>query len=418
MLKTKYLFLLSITFALTGCPALAQESQVATGAAVLAGNNFDMLKGKKVGLVTNHSAVVDNSLLIDLMHKAEGVNLVALFSPEHGIRGKADAGAHIGNSIDEETGIPIYSLYGKIRKPTPEMLDGVDVLVFDIQDVGARFYTYIATMGYTMQAAAENNIPYIVLDRPNPLGGKIVEGFVPPQNYKNFNGVYPIPVTHGMTVGEFARMIKGESLLRGLDNLELQVIKLQGWSRDMLWNDTELPWKAPSPNIPNFETALIYPGACLFEATHISEGRGTREPFMLLGAPWADSKALAEELNKKNLPGLKFEPATFTPKSIEGMSTKPKLKGEKLNGIRYNITNPRVVQPVAAGIHVLLAFYHSAPDSVKEHFFRVSRLNTLAGSDHFYDMIEEGLSPEAIIQAAEEEAEAFKKKRKQYLLYP
>lgn len=417
MLKTKYLLLLTIAFTLTGCPAFAQESQVVTGAAVLAGNHFDLLKGKKVGLVTNHSAVVGDSLVIDLMHRAEDVDLVALFSPEHGIRGKADAGAHIGDSVDEETGVPIYSLYGKTRKPAPEMLEGVDVLVFDIQDVGARFYTYIATMGYTMQAAAENNIPYVVLDRPNPLGGNVIEGFVPPQDYKSFNGVYPIPVTHGMTVGEFAGMIKGESLLKGLDDLELHIVKLQGWNRDMLWDETGLLWKPPSPNIPDFETALIYPGACLFEATHISEGRGTREPFVLLGAPWADGQTLAEELNNKRLPGLKFEPAAFTPRSIKGMSTKPKLEGKELEGIRYRVTEPQAVQPVAAGVHVLLAFYHSAPGSVKDHFFRISRLNTLAGSDLFYDMIRKDLSPEAIIQAAEEEAEAFRDRRQQYLLY-
>src|SRR5690625_2617678 len=213
---------------------------VTTGAAHLAKNQFDILQGKTVGLVTNHSAVVGDSLLIDVLYNADGVELAALFSPEHGIRGEADAGAIIDDSKDEKTGIPIYSLYGDTRKPTPGMLKNIDVLVFDIQDVGARFYTYIATMGYTMQAAAEQDIPYVVLDRPNPLGGNEVEGFIPPKDYEKFNGLYPIPVTHGMTVGEFARMVKGESYLQGLDSLELEVIEIQGWTRDMLWPETGL----------------------------------------------------------------------------------------------------------------------------------------------------------------------------------
>ncbi|MCW9706474.1 exo-beta-N-acetylmuramidase NamZ family protein [Fodinibius salsisoli] len=393
------------------------SAKVVTGAQHLVNNNFDILEGKNVGLVTNHSAIVGDSLLIDLLHHAENVELKALFSPEHGIRGQADAGAHIKNSTDQETGLPIYSLYGNTRKPTPEMLEGIDVLVFDIQDVGARFYTYIATMGYTMQAAAEQGIPYVVLDRPNPLGGAKVEGFTPPQDYKSFKGLYPIPVTHGMTVGEFAKMVKDESFIGGLSNLNLKVVEMKGWNRNMLWPETGLPWKAPSPNIPDFKTALIYPGACLFEATWMSEGRGTEEPFIILGAPWADGDSLAKRLNRKQLPGLRFSAATFTPRSIEGMSTKPKLEGKKLKGIRYHITQADSVNPFAAGIHVLSAFYRSAPDSAKVNFFRPSRLNTLAGSGQFHDWITAGQSAQAIVNESQEEADVFKEKRKQYLLY-
>ncbi|WP_170864243.1 exo-beta-N-acetylmuramidase NamZ family protein [Fodinibius roseus] len=380
-------------------------------------NQFDILEGKKVGLVTNHSAVVGDSLLIDVFHNAGEVELAALFSPEHGIRGQSDAGAYIDDSIDTKTGIPIYSLYGETRKPTPEMLKDIDVLVFDIQDVGARFYTYIATMGYTMQAAAEQDIPYVVLDRPNPLGGEKVEGFIPTRDYDTFSGVYPIPVTHGMTVGEFARMIKGESYLQNLDELKLEVVKMQGWTRDMLWPDTGLPWRPPSPNIPDFETALIYPGACLIEATRMSEGRGTREPFILLGAPWAGGTVLAQKLNGKKLPGLIFDPAQFTPISIEGMATSPKLEGEALEGVRYIVTEPRSVRPFEAGIHVLSEFYHLVPDSVKGNFFRPSRLNTLAGSDQFYDMIKEGIPAKIIVNAWEKQVTSFRQRRHPYLLY-
>lgn len=414
---TAFKYLLIIIFISSACQSQPQDKKVVTGAAYLADNQFDMLKGKRVGLVTNHSAVVGDSLLIDVLYNAKDVELKALFSPEHGIRGDADAGAHIDNSTDQKTGLPIYSLYGKTRKPTPEMLQDVDVLVFDIQDVGARFYTYIATMGYTMQAAAEQGIPYVVLDRPNPLGGKHVEGFVPPRDYETFNGLYPIPVTHGMTVGEFAKMIKGEALLKGLGTLNLEVVKMQGWTRDMLWPDTGLPWQPPSPNIPDFKTALIYPGACLFEATRMSEGRGTREPFILLGAPWADGAELAQKLNDKALPGLKFEATSFTPESIEGMSTNPKLEGKSLEGVQYRITDPQAVEPFAAGIHILLAFYNAALDSVKDDFFRAGRLNTLAGSDGFHDMVKNEQSAGEIIESSERDIAAFLEQRKMYLLY-
>ncbi|MEX0662505.1 MAG: DUF1343 domain-containing protein [Balneolaceae bacterium] len=417
--KTNIVISFVLAFTIIGCQSAEKQSdtRVITGAANLAENNYEQLQGKKVGLVTNHSAVVDSTILIDLLHEADGVELTALFSPEHGIRGDADAGAYIEDSEDEKTGVPIYSLYGENRKPTPEMLEDVDILVFDMQDVGARFYTYISTMGYTMQAAAENDIPYVVLDRPNPLGGKMVEGFIPELESDSFVGLYPIPVTHGMTTGELAKMIKGESYLENLDDLDLEVVKNRGWERDMLWPDMNLSWIPPSPNIPDFETALIYPGACLFEATHISEGRGTESPFILIGAPWADGEALAAELNKKDLPGLEFEPSVFTPESIEGMSTEPKLEGEELEGIRYKVTDKEKVQPVAAGIHVLLTFYNAAPDSTKEDFFRAGRLNTLAGSDVFHDMIMDGESAEEIIEKWKEKTDSFKKDREPYLLY-
>lgn len=417
-LKLNVLLFLILGISIIGCQTIAENNQakVVTGAAYLAQNDFEQFRGKQVGLVTNHSAVVGDDLLIDLLYNAKDVELTALFSPEHGIRGDADAGAHIGDTVDEETGVPIYSLYGKTRKPTGEMLKDIDVLLFDMQDVGARFYTYIATMGHTMQAAAENDIPYVVLDRPNPLGGELVEGFVY-DNDGEFNGVYPIPVTHGMTVGELAYMIKGESWLQNLESLDLEVVEVQGWERDMLWSDMSLDWTPPSPNIPDFETALIYPGACLIEATHISEGRGTTEPFILIGAPWADGEALAGELNSKNLAGLQFDPVEFKPKSIEGMSTNPKLEGEELEGIRYRVTDPKLVEPVAAGIHMLLVFYHSAPELEKEEFFRISRLNTLAGSDQFHEMLEKGQSAESIIQKWEDEIASFKELRRDYLLY-
>lgn len=420
-------FLLSISFSLTllifsacgggeGRQAANNGAAVQSGAEVLISEKLDLLEGRRVGLVTNHSAVVGDDHLIDLLDEA-GIEITALFGPEHGIRGDADAGEKIDNSIDEKTGAPIYSLYGQNRKPTAEMLENVDILMYDIQDIGARFYTYISTLGYAMQAAAENNIPFVVLDRPNPLGGELVEGFVREPEYESFVGLYPIPVVHGLTVGELAKMIKGESMLDNLDGLKLRVIEMKNWRRNMLWPETGLSWIPPSPNIPEFETALIYPGACFFEGTRASEGRGTMDPFILLGAPWADSTALAEELNKENLSGLKFEAASFTPQSIKEMDSDPKWQGEALGGIRYKITNPQSVKPVAAGVYVLKAFYNSTPESERDDFFSPSRLNRLAGTDRLFTMIRQGSSAPEIIASWNEEVEKFKQERAEYLLY-
>ncbi|HET6567719.1 MAG TPA: DUF1343 domain-containing protein [Rhodothermales bacterium] len=398
--------------------SLVSAGPVKTGAAVLAEENFRRFAGKRVGLIVNHTAMVDSVHLIDLFYNAPNVKLTALFGPEHGIRGQAAAGAKVGSGRDEKTGVPIYSLYGDTRKPTPEMLRDVDVLVFDIQDVGARFYTYISTMGLAMQAAAEKGIPFVVLDRPNPIGGVRVEGFLMQPEFESFVGEYPIPVTHGMTVGELARMIKGERMLPGLENLQLQVVQMTGWKRSMLWPETGLPWIPPSPNIPDFQTALVYPGAAFFEATSASEGRGTRTPFLNLGAPWADGQALADELNSRKLPGVRFEAATFTPHSIPGMAVNPKLEGQTVQGIRYVVTDPETFDPVAVGVHVLHAFYHQAPPGERNDFIsRPEWLAKLSGSTRLYDMLTSDAAPEAIVAAWEEDVTTFRRQRERYLLY-
>src|SRR5699024_1617779 len=262
-----------------------KESIVKTGAKVLVENGFKSLEGKNVGLITNYTAMVDNQHIADLMNEAPNVNLIALFGPEHGIRGDDNTGFQ----TDKSTGLPVHSLYGEHRKPTAAMLKDIDVLVFDIQDIGPRFYTYISTMGLAMEAAAENNISFLVLDRPNPLGGEVASGFVLEPEFKSFIGYFPIPVTHGLTVGELAIMAKKEGTLEGVDNLDLSVIKMEGWHRDMLWPDTGLTFVGPSPNMPDFSTALIYPGACFWEAVKGSEGRGTPLPFMQLVTLWANS---------------------------------------------------------------------------------------------------------------------------------
>ena len=397
----------------------AYAPPVKTGAAVLVERGFDLLDGKRVGLVVNHTARVDTTHLIDLIAAAPNVELAALFGPEHGLRGTADAGEKIADGRDERTGAPVYSLYGETRKPTPDMLRGADVLVFDIQDIGARFYTYISTMGLAMQAAAEQGIPFVVLDRPNPLGGNYVSGFVLEPEHTSFVGQYPISMAHGMTVGELARMIRDESMMEGLDGLDLHVVAMEGWRRNMLWPDTELPWIPPSPNIPDFETALVYPGAVLFEATAASEGRGTRQPFVQVGAPWLDGPAAADSLNAQGLVGVRFEAIVFTPESIPGMASRPKLEGQTLEGIRYVLTDEQAFRPVETGIHVLDVFRRQAASNTLEELVnRPEGMARLAGTKRLLDMLRQGASPEAVIASWEREVLAFREMRAGSLLYP
>ncbi len=420
MARISTVFLALLTIATTSCAREAGPPPlppVRTGAQVLADGGFQALQGKRVGLVANHTSMVGERHVADLLHEDDGLQLVALFAPEHGIRGTAAAGAEIASETDPATGLVVHSLYGETRKPTPEMMDGLDILVFDLQDVGARFYTYISTLGFAMQAAAEAGIPFMVLDRPNPLGGLRVEGFTLEPEHGSFVGMYPIPVTHGMTVGELARMLKGVPMLEGLESLELLVTEMNGWRRHMLWPETGIPWISPSPNIPYFETAVIYPGACFFEGVEGNEGRGTEEPFQQVGTLWADAEAVAAELNARALPGLRFEPIAYTPRSIPGKATRPKLEGQEVRGVRWVVTDPLAVRPVEAGLHALHAFWHQAPDSVKRTFFVEGPFLRLAGTAKLHGMIVEGRAPEEIVEAWRLDVEAFQEIRREYLLY-
>lgn len=385
------------------------------GAETLIERDYDVLRGQRVGLIVNHTAQVGEEHLIDVLDEAEDVEVTALFGPEHGLRGEADAGEHIEDGRDTRTGAPVYSLYGETRQPTEEMLEEVDVLVFDIQDVGARFYTYISTMGLAMQAAAENNIPFVVLDRPNPLGGEYVSGFVLEEEQTSFVGQYPIPIAHGLTIGELARMVQGEGWLEGLEELELHVVPVEGWRRSMRWTDNGLEWPRPSPNLPTDTTALVYAGSCFFEATSASEGRGTEAPFQLLGGPEASGSDLAEVLNAKELPGVSFEAVTFTPRPMEG-AQEPKLEGETLEGIRYRLTDAAAFEPLEAGIHVLHAFYHHHEDP-GALLTRPDWLAQLAGTERLEEMLQEAATPEKIIAAWQAEVETFREQRAPYLLY-
>ncbi len=398
-------------------PSESATPVVQVGAERLLTDYFHLVDGKRVGIITNHSAVAGGEHIVDLLHAHPGVTVTALFGPEHGIRGTADAGEAVEDAIDEQTGIPAYSLYGQNRRPTHEMLSEVDVLLFDIQDVGTRFYTYPATMGRAMRSAVEADIPYVVLDRPNPIGGQRIEGHIRKDEFVSGIGLYPTPVTHGMTVGELALMIHDQGWHDGIEELELHIVPMKGWTRDMLWFDTGLAWIPPSPNIPDAGTAVVYPGTCFFEGTPASEGRGTYEPFLQVGSPFTDEEVAADRLNERQLPGLRFHPVTFEPVSIPGMSRHPKLEGETVRGVKLEVADAPAVSPVAAGIHLLQVFYDLLPDERKEEFFHPRGMPVRAGNTMVAQMIRDGVPAEEIIRSWQEDVESFEKMRRPYLLY-
>jgi uncharacterized protein YbbC (DUF1343 family) len=398
-------------------PAKSDESRVKPAADILVKDKFKALAGLKVGLIVNHTSRVGSAHLVDLIHAAPNVTLAAIFTPEHGLRGTADAGQHISSGRDATTSVPIFSLYGRTRKPTTKMLNQVDALIFDIQDIGARFYTYISTMGLAMQSAAKAGIPFYVLDRPNPLGGNYVSGFVLERKHTSFVGQFAIPIAHGMTIGELARMIKGENLLPGLKSLKLKALPMHGWQRGMLWPQTGLAWRPTSPAIPGFENALTYPGMAFFEASSINYGRGTKLPFKIFGAPWIDAQSLTKALNAKNLAGVHFKTAQFTPRSIAGSKRPPKFKDQKINGVQLVMTDPLSYLPVETGIEVLCALYRHARGKPVRLISRPKWLGLLAGTDLLYQKLKQGACLKQIAPLWERGIARFKKQRQQYLLY-
>lgn len=399
-------------------PTSATTVKTTTGAEALVASGFAVLAGKRVGLITNHTGRVGTERLIDVLSRAPGVKLTAILTPEHGLGGTIEAGAKVRSTRDKATGLPVYSLYGANSKPTPEMLAGLDVLVFDMQDIGVRYYTYISTMGLAMQASAAANLKFIVLDRPNPLGGEYVAGFKREPGLASFVGLFPIPQVHGMTTGELARMIKGDGHLRGLANLDLEVVPLTGWRRQMLWPDTGLEWVATSPNIPTFETALVYAGTGLFEQTAASEGRGTASPFLLIGHPAIDATEAARALNAAVLPGVRFEAARFTPKPIAGVATKPRYAGTDIAGLRIVVTDPAAFRSVETAVHMLAII--DAQVRARGSIGIVENPDefaTIAGSRRLLELLDQGTPAAKIIAAWGTEVAEFKRKRARYLLY-
>jgi uncharacterized protein YbbC (DUF1343 family) len=328
-----------------------EKVHVLTGLDVLVAKQLHLITGKNIGLVTNHTGVDKKGIPnYEIFMQLDDVYLNTIFAPEHGFYGNVSAGQKIADKKSEDFPT-IFSLYGKTRKPTPEMLEGLDLIIYDMQDVGARFYTYISTMGLVMEAAAEAGIHVIILDRPNPIAGKI-EGPILNMNHKSFVGMYPIPIRYGLTCGELAKIIVGEEWISALP--ELTVIKMEGWKKNLYFNETDLTLIPPSPNIPDVETAVIYPGMCLIEGTNLSEGRGTLFPFKWIGAPWIDGKKLAQTMNKKQLPGIVFEPISFTPVSMQGKSLYPKYENELCHGVFCKIINFRQYNSVETGLQLIL----------------------------------------------------------------
>ncbi|MCO6500011.1 MAG: DUF1343 domain-containing protein [Vicingus serpentipes] len=351
-----------------------------------------LIQGKKVGIVANHTSLIDQTHLVDsLIHL--GVNVVRVFSPEHGFRGDADAGEHVQSNTDEKTGLPLTSLYGKNKKPLPEQVKNLDVIVFDIQDVGARFYTYVSTMHYVMEACAENNIDFIVLDRPNP-NGHYVDGPVLEKAFQSFVGMHPVPIVHGMTVGEYAQMVNGEGWLKNGVKCNLSVVKSKNYTHQRMY---QLPIK-PSPNLPNMSSVYLYPSLCLFEGTPISVGRGTDKPFQIIGHPAISSNRYS-----------------FTPKSKEGAKN-PKLMNEQCNGYDLSMYGEVYMKDVKKiNLFWLINLYQEFPD--KEQFFN-SSFNRLAGNSTLQEQIRAGKTEEEIKATWEEDLRQFKLLRKKYLLYP
>lgn len=386
------------------------------GAEVLAADDFSLLAGRRVGVVLNQASTVGSGTLLEAMTASDNVDLVALFGPEHGILGNLPAGVPVSDTIDPLSGAPVFSLYGDTKRPTPESLANVDVLVFDLQDVGARVYTYISTMGLAMQAAAEAGIPFVVLDRPNPLGGNYVDGYVRDDANESFVGQYPIPTAHGMTIGELAGAIKGEAWLPGLESLDLQVVEMKGWTRSQTWLDLDRNWVAPSPSLPDSTTAGIYPGTVLFEATNLSVGRGTESPFAAVGGPGVRSHELWEPLNALGLPGVVFEPVVFTPEPSEAVPS-PKLEGQAVEAVRV-IPQDETFRPVEVGVHLVAAMYADAKEQGAATFFdNPQLLDLLAGTGQLRSAITSGESATQIIDGWAADLAAFDELRRPYLLY-
>ncbi len=380
--------------------APAQAPRVKSGLEVLVEQDFVPLQGRRVGLITNHTGVTrDGRSAIDLFARAPGLTLVALFSPEHGLRGQLDD--KVAHSVDPQTGLPIYSLYGDTRRLTDDMLRGIDTLVFDIQDAGVRFYTYKTTMAYAMEEAARRKIAFFVLDRPDPLGGQILEGPMLDPDRLSFVGYFPMPVRFAMTHGELARLFNAENKI----GADLRVIQMQGWRRGMTYEQTGLPWVAPSPNLRTLRAAFLYPGIEILQAAGVSVGRGTDTPFELFGAPWIRSQELLDELARTKLPGIRFRPVAFTPTS--GLHA-----GQVCQGLALAVTDRRHFRSMTLSLAIASALWKLYPQQ-----FKLDRTITLLGSVSTVEALRRGLTPPSIVASWSGGLARFRALRSRYLLY-
>ena len=379
---------------------VGNSTKVLTGIDVLERDNFKQLAGMRVGLVTNHTGRNrEGRQTIDVLNKATGVKLVALFSPEHGIRGAADE--NVSDSRDEATGLPVYSLYGETRRPKPEQLKDLDALVFDIQDIGARFYTYISTLGYLLEEAAKAKLPVLVLDRPNPIGGVEVEGPIADKDKLSFTSYHTIPTRHGLTIGELAQLFNKQRNI----GADLRVIKMEGWRRSMWFDETNLTWINPSPNMRSLTEATLYPGVGLLETTNVSVGRGTDTPFEIVGAPWIQGDKLAEYLNQRGIPGVRFVPLRFTPKASV-------FKDQECSGVNIIVTDRVAFRPLLAGIEMAVALRRLYPNDWKVD----SYLRLLVNTDTL-ERVKRGESAREIVGSWNSGLQEFRKARAEILLY-
>lgn len=400
------LFLFSFT-------TFAQKIKIKTGIEVLKEQNFKILEGKRVGLITNPTGV-DNNMksTIDILHEARNVQLVALFAPEHGVRGDAHAGDHVDNVTDPKTGLPVYSLHGKTRFPSAEMLKNIDVLVYDIQDIGCRSFTYISTMGLAMQAAAENNVEFVVLDRPNPLGGLKVEGGLVDDKFISFVSQFKIPYVYGLTCGELALLLNGENMLS--KKCKLHVVKMKSWKRKMTYEQTGLQWIPSSPHIPQPISAVMYPvSGILGELGYMSIGVGYTIPFQMFAAQWIKASDLADNLNKLNLPGIHFRPIYLKPFYSVG-------QGEQLEGVQVHIMNYEKARLSEIQFYVMQEIARLYPDKAifdNANDKRYRMFDQVSGSDYVRLTFAKNNRFDDIKDFWYKETEPFKKTSKKYYLY-
>ena len=429
--------ILMVGFMISSCRNDQNESagqvkvRIKIGVEVFLESHLDLVKGKKVGLITNPTGV-NNELksVVDLFYRDSGINLVTLYGPEHGVRGNAQAGEYVPFYVDASSyNLPVFSLYGQSMKPEAGMLknmdeymrsydtqeagkipdstmvEDIDVMVFDMQDVGTRIYTYIATMAYCMQTCAEVGVDFIVLDRPNPINGIDIEGpILEYPQHSSFVGLFPIPVRHGMTIGELARLFNDRFLEK---KVNLTVIPLQGWKREMWFDDTSLPWVITSPNMPSLDTATVYPGQVFLEGTNISEGRGTTKPFEFFGAPWIDGNILAQKLNALNLPGIMFREAWFTP-------IFSKYQGELCGGSQIHVVDKAQYKPFQSSLHIIKAIRDSYPRIFE---FHSDYFDKIMGTSGVRKSIEAGMDIKRVVESYRLELNEFFELRKSYLLY-
>lgn len=405
--KQSRLALLIGVFSASAClTPLPAQGRVRLGIEVLLTDSIHLISGKRVGLITNHSGTTpDGRSSIDLLYRARGVRLTALFAPEHGIRGQAAAGERIETSVDQETGVTVYSLYGEHRVPTAEMLKDVDVVLYDIQDVGSRTYTYQWTMALSAEAVSAQGRTFIVLDRPNAIRSDRVEGGILDPAFRSFVGQFPVALRYGLTPGELMRYLVGAGFIKA----DVRVVPMAGWRRSMWWEQTGLPWRNPSPNIRSPDAALLYTGTVLFEGTNLSEGRGTSLPFQLVGAGWLkDAGAIARELNGKRIPGVVFDSTIVTVEQGQ------KWGGQRIPMLVVVVSDREIMEPYRVGLEMLRVIYRRHKG---EFQWRTGHIDRLSGSTRFRNAVELD-AIDALIPQLEQESRDFQLKTAPYHIYP